>query len=131
MANVKNYVEQGGGKTVIGGELNVASGGKLKVESGATVEGISGGGGVLIATVDTTTGALDKTWKEIHDSEVPVFVKLDGTAITWDAVYAVGSEDSSYAVITVNDIAYLTDSENGYPALVGGGLPGGGGDAVS
>ena len=29
MSNVKNYTEQGGEKTVIGGELAIASGGKL------------------------------------------------------------------------------------------------------
>lgn len=29
MSNVKNYIEQGGEKTVIGGELNIASGGKI------------------------------------------------------------------------------------------------------
>ncbi len=29
MSNVKNYTEQGGEKTVIGGELNIASGGKI------------------------------------------------------------------------------------------------------
>ena len=29
MSNVKNYIEQGGEKNVIGGELNIASGGKI------------------------------------------------------------------------------------------------------
>lgn len=29
MSNVKNYTEQGGEKTVIGGELEISSGGKL------------------------------------------------------------------------------------------------------
>ncbi|MBP1920381.1 Head fiber protein [Youngiibacter multivorans] len=29
MSNVKNYTEQGGEKTVIGGELDIATGGKL------------------------------------------------------------------------------------------------------
>jgi hypothetical protein len=29
MYNAKNYTEQGGEKTVIGGELNIATGGKL------------------------------------------------------------------------------------------------------
>lgn len=32
MSNVKNYTEQGGEKTVIGGELEIASGGKLTFE---------------------------------------------------------------------------------------------------
>ena len=29
MSNVKNYTEQGGEKTIIGGELEISSGGKL------------------------------------------------------------------------------------------------------
>ena len=29
MSNVKNYIEQGGDVTVVGGELNVAAGGKI------------------------------------------------------------------------------------------------------
>ena len=32
MSNVKNYTEQGGEKTIIGGELEIASGGKLTFE---------------------------------------------------------------------------------------------------
>ena len=36
--NTKNYTEQGGEKTVIGGEVVIK--GKVKVEEGATVEGL-------------------------------------------------------------------------------------------
>lgn len=37
MSNVKNYIEPGGEKTVIGGELNIASGGKItKAETQAS-----------------------------------------------------------------------------------------------
>jgi ATP-dependent protease HslVU (ClpYQ) peptidase subunit len=32
MSNVKNYTEQGGEKTVIGGELEITAGGKLTFE---------------------------------------------------------------------------------------------------
>lgn len=32
MSNVKNYTEQGGEKTVIGGELEIAAGGKFTFE---------------------------------------------------------------------------------------------------
>jgi len=32
MSNVKNYTEQGGEKTIIGGELEIASGGKITFE---------------------------------------------------------------------------------------------------
>ena len=31
MSNVKNYTEQGGERTVIGGELDISAGGKLKI----------------------------------------------------------------------------------------------------
>jgi len=38
--NTKNYTEQGGDVTHIGGKLVIESGGKLVIESGAVVEGI-------------------------------------------------------------------------------------------
>ena len=40
MSNVKNYTEQGGEKTVIGGSLEIATSGKLIIAEGATIEGI-------------------------------------------------------------------------------------------
>lgn len=39
MSNIKNYVEQGGEKSVIGGELEILPGAKIKADEGATVEG--------------------------------------------------------------------------------------------
>lgn len=38
--NVKNYNSQCGDKTFIGGEITILSSGKIKVENGATVEGL-------------------------------------------------------------------------------------------
>jgi hypothetical protein len=38
--NSKNYTAQGGDKTVIGGEIEILAGGKIKVANGATVEGL-------------------------------------------------------------------------------------------
>jgi hypothetical protein len=40
MSHVKNYTEQGGEKTVIGGTLEIAASGTLKVSPAATVEGV-------------------------------------------------------------------------------------------
>jgi hypothetical protein len=40
MSNVKNYTEQGGEKTVIGGELEITASGKLTIVEGASVEGV-------------------------------------------------------------------------------------------
>ena len=41
--NCKNYTAQGGEKTVIGGELEILAGAKIKADTGATVEGFGGG----------------------------------------------------------------------------------------
>lgn len=49
MANVPNYTEQGGEKTVIGGEILIT--GKITVDDGATVTGITG----EIPVADATT----------------------------------------------------------------------------
>ena len=38
----KNYTEQGGAKTVIGGELVIEAGAKLVIENGAEVHGLPG-----------------------------------------------------------------------------------------
>ena len=42
--NAKNYTEQGGNKTIIGGELEIKSGATLKLEEGAEVQGLPAGG---------------------------------------------------------------------------------------
>jgi len=52
MSNVKNYTEQGGEKTVIGGSLEITASGKLTITEGATIEGI-----LSVPVVD----ALDST----------------------------------------------------------------------
>ena len=44
--NAKNYTAQGGEKTVIGGELEILAGAKIKADAGATIEGFGGGDAV-------------------------------------------------------------------------------------
>ena len=41
--NTKNYTEQGGERTVIGGEIEILAGAKIKADEGAEVEGFGGG----------------------------------------------------------------------------------------
>lgn len=48
--NTKNRTEQGGGKTVIGGELEILSGATIIADEGATVEGF--GGTPLLPAID-------------------------------------------------------------------------------
>ncbi len=38
--NTKNYTEQGGEKTIIGGELVIKNGGKITIEEGGSAEGL-------------------------------------------------------------------------------------------
>ena len=46
----------------------------------------SAGGGALIVTEDAETGALNKTWKEIHDAAPLVWVEEDGGYFALGAV---------------------------------------------
>lgn len=70
--NTKNYTEQGGEKTVIGGELEV--GGTLTVKDGATVAGITGVAG---AATSTELGGIKAATKGSGDT---VEVKIDATS---------------------------------------------------
>ena len=51
--NTKNYTEQGGEKTMIGGELEILPGAKIKADEGATVEGFGGGGEPYVLPIAT------------------------------------------------------------------------------
>ena len=56
--NVKNYNEQGGEKTVIGGVLEVLPGATIKADDGATVEGFGGGEYDLPPATENTLGGV-------------------------------------------------------------------------
>ena len=93
-----------------------------------TDSAISGGGGggsdVVIVHSDADTGALDKTWQEIHDAlnggKLVMDIYADGDdvfqtiytiATTYNeqfAIYAVGAS-------TQDDPTYVADSKTDYP----------------
>ena len=88
---------------------------------------VSGGsGGVLIANIDSSTNALDKTWKQIHDADLTII--RDSNESDWgesgygqtEFVVAVYIADDMYS-LDVTDVyqsttsTYETDTENGYP----------------
>lgn len=56
-ANVPNYTEQGGAKTVIGGELSI--------ESGATITNAGTQAGAVASLTDSTTGTADDTVADV------------------------------------------------------------------
>jgi hypothetical protein len=68
---VKNYTEQGGEKTVIGGEIVVE--GKITVADGGEVEGITG---VTAAATESTIGGIKAAAKGAGDT---VEAKIDST----------------------------------------------------
>jgi len=69
MSNVKNYTEQGGEKTVIGGSLEIAPGGKLTISEGASVEGVVTAPVVDALNSESATSALSaKQGKVLNDA---------------------------------------------------------------
>lgn len=69
MSNVKNYTEQGGEKTVIGGALEIVSGGKLTIAEGASVEGVITAPVVDALNSTSATSALSaKQGKVLNDA---------------------------------------------------------------
>lgn len=73
MANVKNYTEQGGAKTVIGGTLDIASGG---VVSGAGTQANH----IADAKTDYDTGDLD--------AEAEIIAAVNATNTTINSILA-------------------------------------------
>jgi len=71
MYNTKNYTEQGGEKTVIGGEIVIE--GKITVAGSGKVEGIAG---VTGAATDSTLGGIRAAARGDDDT---VEVKIDST----------------------------------------------------
>ena len=57
--NSKNYTEQGGERTFIGGELIVKSGGKLILEEGAVNNGLPKAANQAESTATTVSGLKD------------------------------------------------------------------------
>jgi len=58
MSNVKNYTEQGGDTTVIGGTLEITSTGTLVIDAAATIEGVVSAPIVDALTSTSATSAL-------------------------------------------------------------------------
>ena len=56
--SVKNYTEQGGERTVIGGEIEILAGAKIKADEGAEVEGFGGGGYTLPPATSEVLGGI-------------------------------------------------------------------------
>ena len=105
--NAKNRTEQGGEKTVIGGELEILPGAKIKADDGATVEGFGGGSYVLPAATEEALGGVKAAAKTDADT-VPCKIGEDGILY----VPASSSGDGHLVCIfTENDSTWECDQD--------------------
>jgi len=105
--NAKNRTEQGGEKTVIGGELEILPGAKIKADEGSTVEGFGGGSYVLPAATENALGGVKAEAKTSADT-VPCKIGEDGKLY----VPASSSGDGHLVCIfTENDSAWECDQD--------------------
>ena len=59
--NTKNYTEQGGEKTVIGGEVILAANAKVTIDPGAVIEGLPSGSFTPAASqIDSTATTIEE-----------------------------------------------------------------------
>lgn len=86
--------------------------------------GIADAGGVLVATVDTQTYALDKTWKEIDEAPFTVVRINDGTNHLKLPVLAIVRSSPTQLKVTcmspedpTGGMTFVATSEDGYPVL--------------
>ena len=83
----------------------------------------AGGGGVLVAT--DTDGALNKTWQEMYDSAVPIFVlkAIEANNVRWwfPVVQAAYDPEGGYWVGVLDDTStvnyYVCQAATDYPVL--------------
>ena len=72
--NTKNFTEQGGEKTVIGGKVVIESGAEVEIKEGAEVTGLPSGGGTQLYkhTLKGTGGGSNKTYIIISFDPTPI-----------------------------------------------------------
>ena len=75
----------------------------------------------LVVTDDN--GILDTSWQDIFDAlsegTIPMILSVtEDTSAAIDIIISASVSDSSYGVTTLNELAYATDSADGYPEIV-------------
>ena len=111
--NTKNYTEQGGEKTVIGGELEILPGAKIKADEGAEVEGFGGGGEYVlpIATQDTLGGVKAGTSGPVRiDNDGVVYLTTAGCQAESEATDVDGLRSDLNGLIAKLKTAGLMDT---------------------
>lgn len=123
-ADVVNYVEQGGARTVIGGELDVVSGGALKfagTQITATADEINRTADVSARIVNLTAATLAIT-ELLHDGKTIFVNKVDGTAITLPAATGSGLRVRFFIGATITSVGTTIKVANSSDTMVGGAI---------
>lgn len=100
MANVKNYRKQGGEKWVVGGELDIASGGVLDFLSGAQLQ---------VAGTNVTTGAVNLNWL----SRTVDFTAAEGGSDVAEVEIQVQDAGGTNVAESVLAVVWLSDDDGG------------------
>ena len=109
--NTKNYTEQGGEKTVIGGELEILPGAKIKADEGAEVEGFGGEYVLPIATQDTLGGVKAGTSGPVRiDNDGVVYLTTAGCQAESEATDVDGLRSDLNGLIAKLKTAGLMDT---------------------
>ena len=112
--NAKNYTEQGGEKTVIGGTLEVLPGATIVADEGATVEGFGGGGEYVlpIATQDTLGGVKAGSSGPVRiDNDGVVYLTTAGCQADSEATDVEGLVSDFNALLAKLKTCGLMDTE--------------------
>lgn len=98
-----------------------------KIENGIAGAGGGAGGGVLVATMDEATGALDKTWQEIYDamnssvlcvSRSKTENDAEGfTSIAFNIIQDVVLQEGSYSLHLSDGTPFIASTANDYPVM--------------
>lgn len=112
--NAKNYTEQGGKKTVIGGTLEVLPGATIVADEGATVEGFGGGGEYVlpIATQNTLGGVKAGSSGPVRiDNDGVVYLTTAGCQADSEATDVEGLVSDFNALLAKLKTCGLMDTE--------------------
>ena len=112
--NAKNYTEQGGEKTVIGGTLEVLPGATIVADEGATVEGFGGGGEYVlpIATQNTLGGVKAGSSGPVRiDNDGVVYLTTAGCQAESEATDVEGLVSDFNALLAKLKTCGLMDTE--------------------
>lgn len=123
-ADVLNYIEQGGARTVIGGEIDVVAGGALKIAGtaiAATAEELNRAADVSARIVNLIAATLAIT-ELLHDGKTITINKADGTAITLPAATGSGLRVRFFIGTTITSVGTTIKVANASDTMVGGAI---------